>query len=180
MSRKAISRRCNLEFNQIKKGRATTAAAKILVSNIEKALRNREATEGEIGAAVIPIYGIIWTRETLCALGPNRHNHIFLNIRHSQPSSTNYEGVKKLWADPHLAPTDAFPQAWSDWQLLISNRNIFSKESTSAWIFTARDIAGNGINSTEELAELSRPQMHELKIAHELKPITSAIWYCTL
>ena len=95
MSPKVIAKRDNLESNQSKKGRAITAAARLLVANLERTLRNREATDGEIGTAVIPIFGLIWTRETLCALGSNHLNNICLNIRHSQLSSTNYERESK-------------------------------------------------------------------------------------
>ena len=166
----------NIEFPPGKRIRAAIAVAKLALNNLSKTLADRNCGLREIQTAVVPVFGIEWTRETVIGVKTTRINNILKRIKNSPAGPTCYARLEKLWLDSFINPIDPFPVKWVTWKNLLVKFGIYSTRPYSVWMFMVRELADIAINDPFELAEFRRDQLYELKIASELLTPLGETW----
>ena len=155
---------------------ATIEAAKILISNLSKILGGRNFGLIDIQKAIIPIFGIEWTREVVIGVTTNSINNIPKRIKNSPAGPSSYLRLEKLWLDSFVNPSTPFPLDWMQWRNLLVKFGLFRTRPASVWAFIVRDLADRGINQIHELAELRRDQLPSLELREDSSLPLYELW----
>ena len=129
---------------------ATAEAAKLVLANLQKVLRDTTSPLKLIQQALIPVFGIRWDVRVVRRITRNVLCNILWSLRNSKLSKTDYERVRQLWREA-METDDSFPAEWSDWRVVIERFNLDDKVPLKKWT----DI----VDSLRKLGWLSPPKL---------------------
>ena len=102
---------------------ATGEAAKLVISNLQRALAATTSPGNLILAALVPIFGIRWDAQVTRRVTSARLRSVLCSLRNSKLRALTYQRVSKLWTADSATKT-FFPEAWTPWRASIERFNL--------------------------------------------------------
>ena len=133
---------------------ATTDAAELILSDLEKLLRDTSPTKKKIDDGLIPVLGVKWNAQVIRGVTANRLREILWSIRNSKLGKIYYRRISSLWEDAQTSEPN-IPQTWGEWRRLIENSNIDEVVPLSEWVTVISDLVKLGWDSPIKLAQVT-------------------------
>ena len=99
---------------------ATTDASKLVLSSLERVLRDTSSTKKQIEDALAPVFGIRWDAQIVREIHSDRMCNIIASLRNSKLGKSNYQRIVTFWGDAQKCEA-AFPASWGEWLSLMTN-----------------------------------------------------------
>ena len=94
---------------------ATTQAARLILDNLQKQLRDTSTPRKQLIEAITPAFGIRRDPQVIQMIGPERLRDILRSLRNSKPPRGDYGRINELW-NKGIATDNTFPIAWGHWR----------------------------------------------------------------
>ena len=133
---------------------ATSDAAKLVLSNLQKVLADTSSPKKEITAAVTPIFGIRRGAQVVRRVTAERLRKILWSSRNSKIDNTNYLRVRALWKSARINEHN-FHSEWGDWGNLVEKYNLSDAKPLKGWVEIIGDVSNLGWHTPLKIAQLS-------------------------
>ena len=117
---------------------ATAAAAKLVLTNLQRALADTSSPKKEITNAVTPIFGIRWDSHVIRMATAGRLREILRSLRNSKMGNVNYQRFRPLWKSAQINEPN-FPASWGDWRSIFGKFNMCDVMPLKDWV----EVIGN-------------------------------------
>ena len=136
---------------------ATTDASKLVLSSLERVLRDTSSTKEQIADALAPVFGIRWDAQIVRKIHSGRMCNILAPLRNSNLDKSNYQRIVTFWkGDQKCEP--AFTASWGEWRDLIGKFNL-DDAPLSDWTGVIAAVTKLGWASPVKLAQASSDQI---------------------
>ena len=154
---------------------ATAEAAKLVLGNLERTLRDTKAPRKLIQLAIIPVFGIRWDAQVIRRLTRNRLCRILCSLRNSKLDPLTYRRVSLLWHSASETNND-FPTAWGPWRVTIERFNLDDETKLQDWIEVIDTFIKLGWDAPQKLALVPATQLRPAMEGHPKALQASQLW----
>ena len=138
---------------------AVAEAGEIILAEIEKTMKNTNASLNEIAIALVPAYGINWGPEVMRKCGNEgrsglkRINDLLYLVRNSKASPAIYNRMALLWTNA-FAILDEFPRKLDEWRALLEKFQLGESPDLKYWVPAIVHCQNRGWEDPGDLASL--------------------------
>ena len=161
---------------------ATAAAANLVLASLHRVVRDAQASERALSAAILPVFGIRWSVEVIRRIGSTQVagsryiNNLLLLLRNSKLKIADYNRVSQLWVNAFFNDPTSFPDSWESWRSLIERFDLDDILSLRDWTPVVQWCVNQGIREPDHLASLCRPQLDNLSTGEDFADRLVQLW----
>ena len=152
---------------------AVAAAARLVLSGVDKVLNDPRAPAQALSEAIIPIFGIRWNREVCQRTGGI--NNMLCRLRNSMLPKADYLKLRELFKEV-LFLNGPLPPNWEEWLAIIEKFEMGNTVKHSEWVAVIMDFKTIGFDSPMDLSRLNLSALSELLIQNERLKLARQMW----
>ena len=153
----------------------TAEAAKLVLSNLERALHDTKAPEKLLQAALLPVFGIIWDSQVIRSITRDRLCRILCSLRNSKLGPASYRKVSLLWQTASETVSD-LPSAWEPWRAVIERFNLDDEMKLIDWVEVIDTFIKLGWGAPQKLALVPATQLRPALEGYPKALQASQLW----
>ena len=157
---------------------AVIAAAQLAFDHAWRNAFASNATPHSISAALVPLFGISWTKKVITAVKTNRINDLLAKIRNVDIPRADYDKLADLFKLAFFAPTHFLPE-WEEWRVIAERYRLDRRHSWLELASVVSQFISAGINSPFELAGLEAPAVESMVTSFDHRLSARDFWRAT-
>ena len=154
---------------------ATISAADLLLARAERLIKSPDSSLRNLRAAILPLFGIQWNKQIICAITTNRLNSLLQMLRNRNLDSGTYDKLANFWQDAFHIST-AHPPEWLAWLPLIQRFRLNDRFSWTTLYDTLPFLNMKGYLSPEDLAVLTSSVFESIFAGTKCLKELRALW----
>ena len=140
---------------------AVSAAAHLAFGRAWRNAFSSNATGHSISAALVPLFGISWTKKVIIDVKTNRINELLAKIRNVDIPRADYDRLADLFKLAFFCPT-CFPPEWEEWPTTAERYRLDRRHSWQNLASVASQFISDDVNSPFELAVLEAAEIESM------------------
>ena len=154
---------------------ARAEAAEIVSNTLSKQLGSPNLTSAAMAQLLVPLYGLTWNRHILGLVTTDRINKLMQRLRNLQLKRSEYDRLSAFSQQAFVA-SPVFPQEFHEWQTLAERFRIDEPHGRAAVLAAATFLAGRGIVSPRQLADVLPAGVEVLRGAADFAVLIRQLW----
>ena len=131
---------------------AVAQAAKIVLKEANKVIMDPKASNKALSAAILPLFGIRWSKDTCQRVGKDGElTKLLYRLRNSALAPAAYQKVSALFNEA-CSLAGPLPPNWVQWLDIIEKFELDNSTNISTWRDIVQDIRALGYESPLELS----------------------------
>ena len=154
---------------------AVASAAIIVVNNAFKILGDTRASSEVIREAIMPIYGITWTRPIFARFKQGRLNSFLAKVRNSTLPRSEYDRLASFWKQAYEVQSQLLPE-WEEWRILFERFRFDRRYNAKTLADTVAFLYAKGISPPQFLGSLPLGDVESFSEQFQEMVVLRAIW----
>ena len=136
----------------------TSAAAYLVLASLHRVVRDAQASERTLTAAIVPVFGIRRYVEVIRRVGPStvagsRYlNNLLLLLRNPKLKLADYNRASQLWANAFFNDPTNVPDSWEAWRGIDELFDLDDTRTLRGWTPVVQWVANLGFLGPERLS----------------------------
>ena len=154
---------------------AVASAAIIVIDNASRIVGDTKASPQVIREALIPIYGLTWTRAIFARFKQGRLNGFLAKIRNSSLPRSEYERLASFWKQAYEVDSQFLPE-WEEWRVIFERFRFDRRYNSKTLSDIIAFLQSKGVTSPELLGSLSLTEVESFADQSQDMTVLRAVW----